>query len=143
LSPLAEGQEIKKVGSKEFYELLEANRGKVILVDFWASSSIYCRKAVPFLNELYNHYKGQGFEIISISVELDVKDALDFAKTYKVEYPVFVATSELLSEHRITYVPHYVLIDRKGEKRHEQVGLYEMVIVEFESRIEKLLEETG
>ncbi len=142
LSVLAEEQEIKKIGIKELDDLLAANRGKVVVLNFWASFSPYCRNAVPFLNELRESYKEQGFEILGISAETDLREVEDFVKRREVKYPVFMAKTELLSMYKVTYIPHYIFIDRQGNNRYEQVGLYEMIMPEFEMRIKNLLSET-
>lgn len=46
-------------------------KGKVVLIDFWATWCPYCRQSIPILLSLYKDYKKQGFEIIGVALEYD------------------------------------------------------------------------
>jgi cytochrome c biogenesis protein CcmG, thiol:disulfide interchange protein DsbE len=67
-------------------------RGKVVLVNFWATWCAPCRKEMPTLDAFYRRYRGQGLELIGISVDF----ARDVAKTRKaagaVAYPTALAS---------------------------------------------------
>lgn len=52
---------------------LSSVKGKVVLVDFWASWCMPCRAAIPHLKELYKQYHAKGFEIVSISIDQNSK----------------------------------------------------------------------
>ncbi|MGF7077072.1 TlpA family protein disulfide reductase [Mucilaginibacter sp. R-33] len=63
--------ELQTAGGKSIK--LSSVKGKVVLVDFWASWCMPCRAAIPHLKELYKQYHAKGFEIVSISIDQNNK----------------------------------------------------------------------
>jgi peroxiredoxin len=102
---------------------------------------------VPFLNNIYDTYKNQGFELLGLSVDEDADAVAAFAKQVEIKYPIFFVDPEsspnLLEEYGVQYIPHRVYIDKKGEKRHEDTGFSEEKKAEFETKIKELLKEGG
>lgn len=97
---------------------LSSLRGAVVLLDFWASWCRPCRENSPELVKLYAKYKGQGLQILGVSVD-DNRTAWQRAvKTDKMTWPqVIVPASEknrVLLAYGVSYIPATYLIDRKG-----------------------------
>ena len=63
-------------------------RGKVVLLDFWATWCPPCRKEIPGFIELYDKYKSRGFVVIGVSMDDSVSDVKKFAKQIKMNYPI-------------------------------------------------------
>ena len=64
-------------------------RGKIVLVNFWATSCPGCVKEMPDLVETYNQYKGRGFEIVAVAMSYDPPNYVaNFAKTRQLPFPV-------------------------------------------------------
>lgn len=63
--------ELQTAGGKSIK--LSSVKGKVVLVDFWASWCMPCRAAIPHLKELYKQYHAKGFEIVSVSIDQNNK----------------------------------------------------------------------
>ncbi|GGA97982.1 TlpA family protein disulfide reductase [Mucilaginibacter rubeus] len=63
--------ELQTAGGKSIK--LSSVKGKVVLVDFWASWCMPCRAAIPHLKELYKQYRAKGFEIVSVSIDQNSK----------------------------------------------------------------------
>ncbi len=95
---------------------------------------------MPSLNQIYETYKNQGFELIGLSTDGDVEVVQAFSKKAGIKYPIFVAEPEVIFEYNFQYIPFHVFIDRKGVKRHEEVGFS---AAGFEERIKELLKEGG
>lgn len=97
-------------------------RGKVLLVNFWASWGTHWRAEMPILNELYDKYRDRGFEIISVSLDDggvgDVKPAVE---PMRLNYKVVMGNESVSADYRIRKIPTTYLIDRRGIIR----GYYE------------------
>ncbi len=94
-------------------------RGKVVLLDFWATWCPPCVEEVPTLVETYAQFKDKGFEIVGVSLDSD-KDALAaFTKENKMPWPQFFDgkgwDSELAQRFNIQAVPTMWLLDREGK----------------------------
>ena len=96
--------------------VLEDLKGKVVLINFWATWCGPCRMEIPDFNDLYDKYKDQGLEILGISIS-DTKEQLsNFLKAYKINYPVLYGSSNDMQKVLIDYggvysVPMSFLID--------------------------------
>ena len=95
-------------------------RGKVVLLNFWATWCGPCRMEIPDFNEIYDEYGSENIEILSISIS-DTRKALEnFIKVYPMHYPVLYGKQRELDKIMRDYggvyaVPTSVLIGRKGD----------------------------
>lgn len=78
----------KDIHGKPF--ALSDYKGKVVLLDFWATWCPPCRKEIPGFIELYNTYKARGFVVIGVSMDDSTSDIKRFAKQYKMNYPILL-----------------------------------------------------
>ena len=76
----------KDMNGKPF--ALSDYKGKVVLLDFWATWCPPCRKEIPGFIELYNSYRSRGFVVIGVSMDDSTSDIKRFAKQYKMNYPI-------------------------------------------------------
>ena len=99
----------KKTTLKDF-------RGKVVLLNFWASWCIPCREEMPAMERLYQQYKNKGFTIVAVDVKDSRKDALAFLKELKITYPIMLdADGEVGLLYGAWGLPTTYLIGPKGE----------------------------
>jgi len=90
-------------------------RGKVVLVNFWATWCPPCRKEMPDLQALYDKYKDQGFVVLSISDEEQAKVA-PFIADRKITYPVLLDPGRKVNEEFIVEgIPKSFVYDREGK----------------------------
>ena len=97
--------------------------GKVVLVNFWSNSCVYCRKEMPDNIRLYNQYRDRGFEVIGVSLDAEKKQAESFVDQYKIPWPVVfdAAQSEtdpaksLAMYYAVTSMPQNFLVDKEGK----------------------------
>jgi peroxiredoxin len=92
--------------------------GKVVLVDFWATSSGPCVQELPSVIKAYNRHHAQGFEIIGISLDQDEKKLKDFTKQMKMPWPQYFDgkgwNNKLALRYGIQVIPFTFLLDGNG-----------------------------
>jgi thiol-disulfide isomerase/thioredoxin len=100
-------------------------RGKVVLVDFWATWCQPCKKEMPGYQNLADRYGSRGLVVMGFKFDtmMDTEDPLKFAKKMGVRYPLAVATEDLKQKFGgIEGLPTTMLYDRKGILRWKIVG---------------------
>jgi peroxiredoxin len=115
-------------------------RGKVVLVDFWATWCQPCKKEMPGYQKLLNLYSSRGFTVIGFKFDtmMDIEDPAQFAKRIGVRYPLAVASDDLKQKFGgIEGLPTTMLYDRRGILRKKVIG-FEYTDA-FESAIKPLL----
>jgi peroxiredoxin len=115
-------------------------KGKVVLLNFWATWCGPCRLEIPWFVELQEQYRDQGFRIVGISVD-DPPEALPpFAKRFKINYPLIVGADREDVQKAygpIFGVPMTFIIGRNGRICMKHVGPASKE--QFESEIKSLL----
>ena len=95
-----------------------AGKGKVVLVDFWASWCGPCRREMPNLVEAYTKYKGKKFEIVGVSLDQDAEAWKESIKSLKMTWPQMsdlkLWQNEGAQLYAVNSIPHTVLIDGEG-----------------------------
>ena len=120
---------------------LEALRGNVVYVDFWASWCAPCKKSFPWLNSMQKKYAEKGLKIIGVNVDKDPGLAENFLKKTPADFSmVFDPDGQLASKYKIIGMPSSYLIDRDGNIQHTHVGFRTSKIDTYEKSIQELLE---
>jgi thiol-disulfide isomerase/thioredoxin len=103
-------------------------RGKVLVVNFWATWCAPCREEIPIFVRLQDLYRDKGLQFVGISID-KVDKTSEFAATYKMNYPNLIGTFDTVELSRTVgnskrVLPFTVIIDRKGQiVTTEQGGL--------------------
>jgi peroxiredoxin len=112
-------------------------RGKVVLVDFWATWCRPCRDEVPNVVAAYKKYHEKGFEVVGVSLDEDKDAMLAYTKEQGMTWPQhFDGKGEVSSRYGIQSIPAMWLVDKKGmirstEARGEQLtALIEKLLAE-------------
>jgi thiol-disulfide isomerase/thioredoxin len=94
---------------------LEEYRGKVVLVDFWASWCPPCLESLPAYERIRQHLGPDVFEVIAINVDENTEDGLKFLEERPVSYPVLAdPEGDIGKPYNVRSLPRAFLIDREG-----------------------------
>jgi len=119
---------------------LSAFKGKVVLLNFWATWCPPCRAEMPSLNKLYHSLNPLGLEVVSVSTDRSLSDIKDFLDRHKVDFPVLFDADRTTSKlYRVFSMPTTFLIDRNGIIVEKFYGEYDWTEPETKGKIEKLL----
>ena len=110
-------------------------KGKVILLDFWATWCVPCKAEIPGFIELQKKYGARGLQIVGISVDDSPATAKKYATEMKMNYPVLLAEGKediLKAYDPIPSIPVSIIIDRDGRIVGRHVGIAPMDVFEKE-----------
>ena len=121
---------------------VKEQRGKVVLLNLWATWCAPCRAEIPELVALYSKHSGRGFEIVGVSLDDASAESSvrDFAKEHKITYPIALdPDGNLANDFRASVLPTTVLVDRGGKIRWRHIGAIQPNDKTLESAIEKAI----
>ena len=120
------------------YEL-KKYRGKVVIVNFWATWCGPCRKEIPDFIEAYKKYRNKGVVIIGISVDKDGWSAVTpFIEESKINYPIVLANEQVVETYGgIEAIPSTFIVDKNGYIADQHIGM--MSLKELETKLQPLL----
>ena len=102
---------------------LKSLKGKVVLVNFWATWCPPCRKEIPDLDALYTRFQDSGFVILGISDEEDGK-VRPFATEQKITYPILLDPGRKVTESfRVGGIPKSFIYDRDGKLAAQSIDM--------------------
>ena len=96
-------------------------KGKVVLIDFWATWCAPCKRSIPTFIKLYKKYKDRGFIVLGIG--LDNEQALrNYQTETNIPYPILLGTKETAKLYNIRAIPTMIIYDKNGKFVKTQVG---------------------
>jgi thiol-disulfide isomerase/thioredoxin len=121
----------KKINTADF-------KGKVQIIDLWATWCPPCRKGIPELMELQEQYKKNGLEIIGIALDNTIDPVKEFATTTKFNYTIVFGNRKTANLYgRIEAIPTTFIIDKTGKVVKKLVGYQPKSV--FEEELKTLL----
>lgn len=118
---------------------LSSYRGKIVLLDFWATWCVPCREETPHFVELQKAYGDRGLQIIGVSMDDSPDPVRPFYQQFKINYPVVMGTADVGSAYGgVLGLPIAFLIDRDGHIYSKHMGATDPAL--FEKDVEALLQ---
>ena len=123
---------------------LDAYRGKVVYVDFWASWCGPCRESFPWLATLTSEYGAQNLVVLAVNVDHDRQRADRFLRATPAGFPVIYDPSgQIAASYKIVGMPSAVLIDRAGKVRFQHEGFSSKSKDTYEEQLRTLVSEAA
>ena len=119
---------------------LSEYKGKVVLLDFWATTCGGCKVELPWYVGFDGKYRGRGLAVIGLDMYGETPEQIKpFMAKWKMEYPVAVGTDAIGDRFALKEMPLTLLIDRKGRIAVSHAGIVDKDA--FESDLQVLLQE--
>jgi len=121
--------------------LPEGMKGKVVVVDFWASWCGPCKESFPAMNDLQKKYSDRGLLIVAVNVDEARKDMDEFLKANPAGFTVVRdAAQALVAKANVGTMPSSFILDRQGKVRFVHSGFHgDKTRKQYEEEIESLL----
>jgi thiol-disulfide isomerase/thioredoxin len=115
-------QEIHKAGVHDFKNIVESNKGKVLIINFWATWCSPCVKEFPGLMNMRQEFSEDELTIVGISMDYGMRPVENFVKLNKVNFPILLDDESIGSMLDIKSIPRTLIYNRAGEKILDHLG---------------------
>ena len=121
---------------------LSAYSGKVVVVDFWASWCVPCRRSFPWLNTMNDRYAKDGLVIIGVNVDREPESAAEFLQDFPASFQIsYDPTGVLAKRFEVQGMPTSFVIGRDGKTRAQHLGFKVRRQDEYEAAIVAALQQ--
>jgi thiol-disulfide isomerase/thioredoxin len=133
---------------------LDALKGKVVIIDFFAHWCGPCKASYPDMRKLYDELNPKGLEMVGvttyygyygaergISKDAEYAKMADFIKEFNIAWPVVYGERSNFEAYGVTGIPHVTVLDRKGNVHSIEIGYSPAIFKKFRAEIEKLIDE--
>lgn len=119
-------------------------RGKVVFINFWATWCATCKVEMPSMQKLYQTFKKDGFEMLTVSVDKDQSLIKPFMDKYNLTFPVLLDPKSELAKgsYKTTGVPETFIVNRKGIIVYKAIGPDDWSTPEMMEAFSKLIKES-
>jgi len=142
---LDKGQEAPEIGLADLNGKsvkLSALRGKVVLVDFWASWCEPCRESLPVLDKLSKTYRDEGLVVVGVNIDKTPELAREFLSKHKLTLSFAVVNDkkhDVAARYAPPTMPTSYVIDREGRVRSVHAGFRSSDAAKLETELKALL----
>jgi len=117
-------------------------KGRVVLLDFWASWCVPCKKSMPHLIELYNAFRDTSFTIIGVNVDTQQDKVKEFEEELNADIPfpvIFDKDSKIPPKYEVEGMPTTVIINKDGIIKYKEVGYTNELKEKLDKTINELI----
>lgn len=140
-NPTAIGQDAPEIALPDLggeMVSLASLRGKVVLINFWATWCPPCREEMPDIEDVYRRFKDRGFVVLAVNLQEDSGTVAEFVQRLGLSFTIVLDTSGEVSEtYRVFSLPTSYFVDRDGVIRDANIGGMTRDIIE--AKLEKIM----
>jgi len=115
-------------------------KGKVVMINFWASWCGPCRQEMPLLEDMYKDLSSAGFVLLGVNLDEETADAKDFLSSTPVSFPVLLDPEGSVAEkYKNQAMPSSFFVDKQGNLAHLHEGYHKGDEADYRAVIKKLL----
>ena len=119
---------------------LNPYKGKVVMVDFWASWCPPCKNSFPWLNKMARDKAAQGLVVIGVNVDENSADAKRFLAQIPAKFPIiYDPKGEYPSYYNIPGMPSTIIFDRNGKRLYTHQGFRLTKVMQYEAELNRAL----
>lgn len=119
---------------------LERYAGQVLVVDFWASWCVPCRRSFPWLNAMQAKYESDGLVVLAVNEDSDWQEAARFLADYPAEFRVLHdRDGSIAKKFDLQAMPSTFVFDRNGELAHRHFGFRTRLEDDYEQALRTTL----
>ena len=98
-------------------------KGKVVLLEFWATWCPPCRATVPGLEKLHNDYKDKGLVVLAVSMDEGGWDEVkSFIAEHRITYAVLKGTDDVAAQYQVRSIPLILILNKEGKVSKRYLG---------------------
>ncbi len=117
-------------------------KGKVVLLDFWATWCGPCRESIPHLIQLYKDYHENGFVLVGMDLDKgDVETVRRFVQSMNIPYPIIVTPDDVARSYKVSGIPATILIDKEGRIQERMAGFSSAIAERLTRKVAELTSE--
>ncbi len=117
-------------------------KGKVVLLDFWASWCAPCIESFPWMRRIQQKYADRGLVVLAVNVDHDQRQAERFLRAQQADFPVFYdPLGQVAERFHVSSMPSSFYIDRKGQIRFAHAGFRARETADAEHQLASLVAE--
>lgn len=121
---------------------IQGAKGKVVLLDFWASWCGPCRKSFPWMNAMQKKYADRGLTVIAVNLDMDRQLATEFLQAVPAQFYIeYDAGGKLATQFSVSAMPTSFVLDRTGRIVKQHAGFREEQMAAREAELVQLLKE--
>lgn len=110
------------ITTSQLLDTIAANKGKVVMVNFFAAFCPPCKREIPGLKSIRADLSQDDFFIIGIAVDRDLQEMETFIEKTNFNYPVYYGGEEVGFSFRVSSIPHNIIYDRNGRIAVNEAG---------------------
>ena len=115
---------------------LEEYRGKVVILDFWASWCVPCRRSFPWLEQMQEKYAADGLIVIGVNLDNTIAEAQEFLDEFQPSFKiVYDKDKELAREYDVVAMPSSYILARDGSLFKRHLGFKVKLEADYEAEI--------
>lgn len=130
-------QGVEKINAQGLRDIINANKGRILIVNFWATWCAPCIKEFPGLVAVRKDFSENDLHIVAISVDYSAKPVELFMQKNKVNIPVFLDNGDISKMLAVQSIPRTMVFSRSGEKVLDHLGFISEE--SFRHMVERLL----